>query len=109
MVTLVYLMIKISSWKVTSKYIDEIVIGKNCQDTRGFRGPWIAHLRNRSNVTMESLYRGWCCKPNIKALGLVQVDFLRCPYVTLYKFDKPPGRAHYNPRSSILTISIKDH
>ena len=36
----------------------------------------------------------WCCKPNIKALGLVDFlqDFLRLTYITLYKSNKPSDR-----------------
>ena len=52
--------------------------------TRGPRGPWVAHLRKRSKVTVEPIIenpRGiiwttfwWCYILNMKALGLVVSD-----------------------------------
>jgi len=57
----------------------------------------------------------WCCKPNIKALGLVDFDkkILRFSYthifVTLRKTDEHPHGSPFDPRGIILTIFVEDH
>jgi len=76
---------------------------KKFYETRGPRGPLIAHLRNKSKVIVGPLYRGrlYDVAKNIKALDLVDFYkkiFLRFPYITLCKSDKPPGRAPFHPR-----------
>jgi len=70
--------------------------------TRRPKGPWVAHLRKRSKVTVEPFTEDYlCCTPNIKALIDFYKTISRFPYIALYKSDMPPGRAPFYTTGTI--------
>jgi len=76
------------------------------------RGPLIAHLRNKSKVTVDHLQRTtWCCKPKSKVLDLVDFykkTFLNFP-ILLYINSISPLAGPLFTLETTCTIFVEDY